>query len=84
MTDDLTGKLVAFVQDNLVQDGDDLTIDAHTPLLSSGLLDSLRTARLLTYLRKDLGIAVPAAKLDPENFRDVATIVAMVAELEAV
>ncbi|MEV4805674.1 phosphopantetheine-binding protein [Nonomuraea sp. NPDC049421] len=84
LTENLTEKLIAFIQDNLVQDGDDLTIDATTPLLASGLLDSLRTARLLNHLRKDLGVPVPAAKLDPENFRDVATIAAMVTELESV
>ncbi|MEV4104765.1 phosphopantetheine-binding protein [Nonomuraea sp. NPDC049649] len=81
---DLTRRLVDFVQDNLVEDGDDLKVDETTPLLVSGLLDSLRTARLLNFIRRDLGVPVPAAKLDPENFRDVATIVAMVRELESV
>lgn len=81
---DLTRRLVDFVQDNLVEDGDDIKVDETTPLLVSGLLDSLRTARLLNFIRRDLGVPVPAAKLDPENFRDVATIVAMVRELESV
>lgn len=81
---DLTRRLVDFVQDNLVEDGDDIEVDETTPLLVSGLLDSLRTARLLNFIRRDLGVPVPAAKLDPENFRDVATIVAMVRELESV
>ncbi|MEW9551923.1 acyl carrier protein [Nonomuraea sp. NPDC050783] len=79
-----TQRLIAFIQDNLVQDGDDIEIDETTPLLVSGLLDSLRTARLLNFLRRDLGVAIPAAKLDPGNFRDVAAIVAMVEELESV
>ncbi|MCK2217027.1 phosphopantetheine-binding protein [Actinomadura sp. ATCC 31491] len=79
-----TQRLVRFIQDNLVQDGDDIEVDETTPLLVSGLLDSLRTARLLNFLRKDLGVRVPAAKLDPDNFRDVVTIVAMVEELETV
>ncbi|AQZ63726.1 unnamed protein product [[Actinomadura] parvosata subsp. kistnae] len=81
---ELTQRLVAFIQDNLVLDGDDIKVDETTPLLVSGLLDSLRTARLLNFLRKDVGVPVPAAKLDPENFKDVATIVAMVRELESV
>ncbi|MFG1949357.1 acyl carrier protein [Nonomuraea sp. NPDC048826] len=81
---ELTQRLVGFIQDNLVLDGDDIEVDEKTPLLVSGLLDSLRTARLLNFLRKDVGVPIPAAKLDPENFRDVATIVAMVRELESV
>jgi acyl carrier protein len=81
---DVTRRLVDFIQDNLVQDGDDVKVDETTPLLVSGLLDSLRTARLVNFLRKDIGVAVPAAKLDPGNFKDVTTIAAMVAELRSV
>lgn len=81
---ELTRRLVDFIQDNLVMDGDDLKVDERTPLLVSGLLDSLRTARLVNFLRKDIGVPIPAAKLDPENFRDVETIAAMVRELESV
>ncbi|MFC4114363.1 acyl carrier protein [Nonomuraea zeae] len=85
MTDiEITRRLIGFIQENLVLDGDDIKVDETTPLLVSGLLDSLRTARLLNFLRRDIGVPVPAAKLDPENFRDVATIVAMVRELESV
>ncbi|GGS84799.1 phosphopantetheine-binding protein [Nonomuraea spiralis] len=80
---DITQRLVDFVQENLVLDGDDIKVDATTPLLVSGLLDSLRTARLLNFLRKDIGVTITAAKLDPENFRDVATIVTMVRELQS-
>ncbi|MER6829020.1 phosphopantetheine-binding protein [Streptosporangium sp. NPDC000563] len=81
---DLTRRLVDFIQENLVLDGDDIKVDETTPLLLSGLLDSLRTARLLNFLRKDVGVPIPAARLDPENFKDVVTIVAMVEELESV
>lgn len=79
-----TQRLVDFIQENLVLDGDDIKVDETTPLLVSGLLDSLRTARLLNFIRRELGVPIPAAKLDPENFRDVVTIVAMVSELESV
>jgi acyl carrier protein len=81
---DITQRLVDFIQEHLVLDGDDLTVDESTPLLVSGLLDSLRTARLVNFLRREIGVPIPAAKLDPENFRDVATIVAMVGELQSV
>ncbi|WP_030454774.1 acyl carrier protein [Herbidospora cretacea] len=81
---DLNRRLVDFIQENLVQEGDDIVVDETTPLLTSGLLDSLRTARLLNFLRKDVGVPIPAAKLDSENFQDVVTIAAMVRELETV
>ncbi|WP_049569724.1 hypothetical protein [Nonomuraea sp. SBT364] len=83
MTIARTAELVAFIQRDLVPDDADLKVDETTQLLVSGLLDSLRTARLLNFIRKDLGVPVPAAKLDPENFKDVTTIVAMLEELES-
>ncbi|MEU1389832.1 MULTISPECIES: phosphopantetheine-binding protein [unclassified Nonomuraea] len=83
MSDDITRRLVDFIQDNLVLDGDDVKVDETTPLLVSGLLDSLRTARLVNFLRKDVGVRITAAMLDPENFRDVATIVTMVRQLQS-
>ncbi|NUR87362.1 MAG: acyl carrier protein [Nonomuraea sp.] len=81
---DVGRRLVDFIQENLVLEGDDIVVDETTPLLVSGLLDSLRTARLLNFLRKDIGVRISAANLDPENFRDVATIVTMVRELQSV
>ncbi|MEO3813984.1 phosphopantetheine-binding protein [Sphaerisporangium sp. B11E5] len=80
--DEITYRLVAFIQENLVPDDEDMKVDETTPLLLSGLLDSLRTARLLNFIRREIGVPIPAAKLDPENFQDVATIVAMIKELE--
>ncbi|GAA1510412.1 hypothetical protein GCM10009677_49230 [Sphaerisporangium rubeum] len=81
-TGEITHRLVEFIQENLVPADADMKVDETTPLLTSGLLDSLRTARLLNFLRRDIGVPIPAAKLDPENFRDVATIVELVRELE--
>ncbi|MEW9531794.1 acyl carrier protein [Microbispora sp. NPDC049125] len=81
---EITQRLVDYIQENLVLEGDDIKVDETTPLLVSGLLDSLRTARLLNFLRRDVGVRIPATKLDPENFKDVLTIVAMVRELESV
>ncbi|MFC6082859.1 phosphopantetheine-binding protein [Sphaerisporangium aureirubrum] len=81
-TGEIAHRLVAFIQENLVTDDVDLKVDETTPLLLSGLLDSLRTARLLNFIRREIGVPIPAAKLDPENFKDVATIAAMIKELE--
>ncbi|MEV5560738.1 phosphopantetheine-binding protein [Nonomuraea wenchangensis] len=80
--DEIGHRLVAFIQESLVPDDVELEVDETTPLLVSGLLDSLRTARLLNFIRRELGVPVPAAKLDPDNFKDVATIVALIRELE--
>ncbi|GAA1003107.1 hypothetical protein Aple_002620 [Acrocarpospora pleiomorpha] len=80
--DEIAYRLVAFIQKNLVPDDVDMEVDETTPLLLSGLLDSLRTARLLNFIRREIGVPIPAARLDAENFTDVATIVALIKELE--
>ncbi|GAA0997669.1 hypothetical protein GCM10009555_095610 [Acrocarpospora macrocephala] len=81
-TEEIASRLVAFIQQNLVPADVDMEVDETTPLLLSGLLDSLRTARLLNFIRREIGVPIPAAKLDAENFADVATIVAVIKELE--
>jgi acyl carrier protein len=79
--DEIAAQLVAFIRKNLQSDDRDELIDEATPLLESGILDSLKTAILLNYIRDELGTAVPPARIDSRNFRDVRSISAMVHEL---
>jgi acyl carrier protein len=74
--DEVTVKVLTFVRDNFQPD-DLPPIDETTPLLDS-ILDSLKTAMLLNYLRDGLGTPVPPAQIDSRNFRDVRSISAMV------
>jgi clorobiocin biosynthesis protein CloN5 len=74
--DPVTGQILAFVRENFQPD-DLPPIDESTPLLD-GILDSLKTAMLLNYLRDGLNTPVPPAQIDARNFRDVGSISAMV------
>ena len=47
-------------------------------LLAAELIDSLGIAELITFLEKEYMIKVDDSDLDPENFRTVARIVALV------
>ncbi|TCO60809.1 acyl carrier protein [Actinocrispum wychmicini] len=76
--DELTGKIVTFIRESLLTDVDGVTVDADTQLLEMGLLDSLKTAILLNYIRDEIGTPVPPAKLTSANFaspRDIAATV---------
>jgi acyl carrier protein len=69
--------LVEFIGDEFLQgEGKDELTDT-SPLMKSGILDSLRVALLLSYIRDELGLHVSPAKIDAEHFKDVRTIARM-------
>ena len=43
-------------------------LDADTPLLSSGLIDSLHTGELLTAIESELGVRIPLEAVGVDNF----------------
>jgi len=58
------------------EDPNELTED--TPLMSSGILDSLATLKLVTYLEEEFDIAVEAHEADAENLDTLERITALV------
>ncbi|TVL90391.1 acyl carrier protein [Streptomyces sp. SAJ15] len=80
----LLNQLFAYVRDELVGDAD-LTpkITPQTPLLEWGILDSMRTARLLAHLRDHLDVRVPPTHLTGHHFKDVASIADLVWSLRS-
>jgi clorobiocin biosynthesis protein CloN5 len=71
-------KLVSFTRETLCPREVEEPIEADTPLLGLGVLDSLKTAILLNYIRDDLGVTIPAAALNTANFQDLRSIAALV------
>ena len=55
---------------------EDLTAD--TPLLSSGILDSVATLKLITYLEEKFGITVAPSEADEDNLNTIAAIAKLV------
>ena len=58
-------------------------IVANTPLLESGLLDSLGILDLVSFLEERFALALPLKEFVPENFRTPAAILAMTERLRA-
>jgi acyl carrier protein len=76
--DQLISDLLTFIRTQFL-DGDvtgELTDE--TPLLAWGVLDSFKTARLLSFIEDELGSQIPPAQLYAGNFQDVRSIAAMV------
>lgn len=80
--DDVSAALTSFIRDNLAPDAP-YDIDERTPLLELGILDSLKTAMLLNYIRDGLGTPVPPQLIDAVNFRDARSIATMIGGLTA-
>jgi clorobiocin biosynthesis protein CloN5 len=75
-----TDKITAFIQENCLGDLD-LVIDADTPLLELGVLDSLKTAMLLNYIRDALSTPIPPERLSARHFRSPRDIAALVEDV---
>lgn len=53
-------------------------LSAETPLLSSGVLDSLSVVELMTFVADDLGFEIDDDDFTPENFETVASLVRLI------
>jgi acyl carrier protein len=68
-----------FILDQFLpgEDPNELTDD--TPLMTTGILDSLATLKLVTYLEEKFDIAVEAHEADAENLNTIQLITDLVA-----
>jgi acyl carrier protein len=80
---DETERLTTFIRDRFVPDDLKDRFDETSPLLEWGVLDSLSTAALLGFIRRELGVRIPAAAIDPANFADTRSVAALVRRLAA-
>jgi len=69
-----------YIVDELLGEEAPDELDAHTPLLSSGVVDSVALEQLLFYLEERYGLALEDADLSVERFETIERIAAMVVE----
>jgi len=63
-----------YISRELVQDSSLLPLGNTTPLLETGILDSLGLLRLVVFIQERFGITVDDVDLVPENFDTVDAI----------
>lgn len=73
-----TDRLIKFISQEFLDGGSQGDLDETTPLLEWGILSSMNMVRLLTYIRDELGYAVPADRINADNFGNVKRITAMI------
>jgi acyl carrier protein len=71
-------EIIAYIADEILGEDAPPDLAEDTPLLSSGLLDSLSVEQLLLYLEDELGVAFAESDYSAENFETVNAIEALV------
>ena len=79
MTDPLIGQLATVFADVTGSNPPDRDAD----LIEGGVLDSLALVELLFAIEQELGIVVPAERLEIERFRTLARLAELVADCRA-
>jgi clorobiocin biosynthesis protein CloN5 len=76
-------RLRNFVANELLN-GDGRDLDADTPLLAWGILDSMSLIRLIDFIEEELKVSLPSDELaDSANLQSLATITRMVLKYAA-
>lgn len=65
-----------YISQELVRDAALLPVTDETPLLETGILDSLSLLQLVVFLEERFGITIGDADLLPHNFETITTICA--------
>ncbi|MEU9316907.1 acyl carrier protein [Streptomyces sp. NPDC048295] len=81
--EDYVSALVKFIGEEFLQGDEQAKLTDVSPLMDSGVLDSLRVALLLTHIRDELGLYVSPAKIDIDHFKDIRTIARMLHDLSS-
>lgn len=68
-----------FILQEFLPGEDPAALEATTPLMSSGILDSLATLKLVTFLEETFSIQVHAHEADEEHMNSIDAITALVA-----
>ncbi|MEE1931089.1 phosphopantetheine-binding protein [Streptomyces sp. TRM 70351] len=74
-------KISGYIQEQFLGESGVSELEPDTPLLEWGVLTSMNTSLLLTYIRKELGVTVPPTHITGKHFKTLTTITDMVHEL---
>jgi acyl carrier protein len=76
--DELRTAIRDYVVREYLEEGDDRTIEAETPLISGGIVDSFSMVSLKRFLEKKYQIRIPDEQATPDAFDTVSRIAELV------
>jgi len=71
-------KVKEFIMSEFLPGEDPDQLTESTPLISGGILDSLATLKVVSFLEENFGITVAPHETDEDNFGTIADIVSLV------
>lgn len=75
----IVDSLKSYVSSEIL-DGEDIGLEASTPLIEWGIVNSMEIARLVAFIHDRWGVAVPGDKITLEHFKDLDSISRLVLE----
>lgn len=82
-TAEVTDRLLTYIRERFLGGDPGAELDETTPLLEYGILTSMNTAVLLSFVHQQLGVEIPPDRINGEHFKDVRSIAALVHDLDA-
>lgn len=70
----ITGTVKSFILNEFLPGEDPAELTDSTPLVTSGILDSIATLKLVTFLEETYDIAIQPHEIDAENLNTVSLI----------
>jgi acyl carrier protein/D-alanine--poly(phosphoribitol) ligase subunit 2 len=80
--DDLHKSILDYVRREYLDEDSDEEIDAYSPLISSGIVDSFSMVSLKVFLEKKYKISIPDDKASADAFDSVDKIAKLVLEMQ--
>ena len=72
--------LKQYIAQNIL-DGKDIGLDATTPLLEWGIINSMELLRLLSFIQQRFGVEIPFEKVTADDFVTIEAIASLVSSL---
>lgn len=76
---DRVSQIKTFILEEFLPGEDPEELTESTPLITSSILDSIATLKLVTFLEQTFGISIAAHEADVEHLNTIADIVELVA-----
>ncbi|MFF4018731.1 acyl carrier protein [Streptomyces sp. NPDC001843] len=78
--EDISSELLTYIRESFLAGDPEGELDADTPLLELGILNSLNTAILVAHLGEEYGVHVPLIDVTATTFKSVRTLSELVHE----
>ena len=75
---DVNATLKQFIVSELVRDSSDCEFCETTPLIESGIIDSMGIVKLLAFVDETFSVQISDDEISPENFETLDTLAALV------